>query len=269
MGVIIFIGILVSDHMASQREHAQLLGGPGTAQADRAGFTAPSLNRAEPLPEPQPPARSSAEVRRPRQTPAPDPTERAVRRNGEQIRSVIALNNNEAADADAHLAVDEESAAPTRSEASTVEPAIIHIGPSAPAAAPATHTRDRFHMVQPDENLSSIAAHYYGDANYWQMIYEANRDTLPSADQLQVGMRLRIPNRAGQVVEDAPQSRNTASTVPQYESYTIRRGDTLSRLAERYYGSTGDWRKLYELNRQVIRDPDALQVGATIRVPRR
>ena len=33
----------------------------------------------------------------------------------------------------------------------------------------------------------------YGSAVKWKLIYEANRDILPSANSLKIGMKLRIP----------------------------------------------------------------------------
>ncbi len=59
------------------------------------------------------------------------------------------------------------------------------------SAAPATDTA--VHVVQSGETLGSIALRYYGDANRWQAIYDANRSQLPSPNALAVGMRLTIP----------------------------------------------------------------------------
>jgi nucleoid-associated protein YgaU len=49
------------------------------------------------------------------------------------------------------------------------------------------------HVVQAGETLGQIALRYYGDANRWQAIYDANRGQLPSPNALAVNMRLTIP----------------------------------------------------------------------------
>jgi len=49
------------------------------------------------------------------------------------------------------------------------------------------------HYVQKGETLSEISRHYYGSANKWQKIIEANRSTLADPDKLREGMRLVIP----------------------------------------------------------------------------
>lgn len=51
------------------------------------------------------------------------------------------------------------------------------------------------------------------------------------------------------------------------EYYTIVSGDTLSGLAKRFYGNAGDYPRIFEANREVIKDPDLIYVGQKIRIP--
>lgn len=51
----------------------------------------------------------------------------------------------------------------------------------------------RYHTVAQDDTLRSIAERYYGDANHWQRIFEANQDRLDSADLIYPGQQLAIP----------------------------------------------------------------------------
>ena len=51
------------------------------------------------------------------------------------------------------------------------------------------------HVVQKGETLSSIAAKELGSTNRFIEIYEANRDQLKDANDVRVGMSLRIPAR--------------------------------------------------------------------------
>ena len=61
--------------------------------------------------------------------------------------------------------------------------------------APGTATTERLHIVQKGESLSSIAAKELGSTNRFIEIYEANRDQLKDANDVRVGMKLRIPAR--------------------------------------------------------------------------
>jgi LysM repeat protein len=53
----------------------------------------------------------------------------------------------------------------------------------------------------------------------------------------------------------------------QARHYTVRPGDTLSSIAQRFYGNPADWRGLYEANRSVIHNPDAIYPGEVLSVP--
>ena len=54
---------------------------------------------------------------------------------------------------------------------------------------------------------------------------------------------------------------------PEVEYYTIVSGDSLSKIAKHYYGNAMDYPKLFEANREVIKDPDLIYPGQKIRIP--
>ncbi|MBA2422047.1 MAG: LysM peptidoglycan-binding domain-containing protein [Chitinophagales bacterium] len=49
--------------------------------------------------------------------------------------------------------------------------------------------------------------------------------------------------------------------------YTIERGDTLSNIAKKFYGNAGDWKKIYEANKNTIKNPDLIYPGEKIIIP--
>lgn len=49
--------------------------------------------------------------------------------------------------------------------------------------------------------------------------------------------------------------------------YTIVSGDTLSGIAKEYYGDANAYPRIFEANREVIKDPDKIYVGQKIRIP--
>ena len=55
--------------------------------------------------------------------------------------------------------------------------------------------------------------------------------------------------------------------VPEVEYYTIVSGDSLSKIAKKYYGNAMDYPKLFEANKEVIKDPNLIYPGQKIRVP--
>lgn len=54
----------------------------------------------------------------------------------------------------------------------------------------------------------------------------------------------------------------------EFDEYTVRYGDTLSHIAERFLGSQKRFQEIYDINRDRISAPDQLKVGEAIRVPR-
>ncbi|EIC20221.1 peptidoglycan-binding protein LysM [Thiorhodovibrio frisius] len=57
-------------------------------------------------------------------------------------------------------------------------------------------------------------------------------------------------------------------SVEEVEFYLIESGDTLSKVAQRFYGDANAYPKIFEANREVIKDPDLIFVGQKIRIPR-
>ena len=51
------------------------------------------------------------------------------------------------------------------------------------------------------------------------------------------------------------------------EYYIIKKGDTLSAIAKHFYGKANDYPKIFEANREVIKDPDLIFPGQKIRIP--
>ena len=60
---------------------------------------------------------------------------------------------------------------------------------AAPARPPATNT----YTVQPGDNLSKISKKFYGNANDYMKIFEANKDKLTDPNKIKAGMDLLIP----------------------------------------------------------------------------
>ncbi|XXQ68671.1 LysM and BON domain-containing protein [Neisseriaceae bacterium B1] len=60
-------------------------------------------------------------------------------------------------------------------------------------AQAATESKTQYHDVVRGDTLSGIAKKYYGDANQYNKIFEANKPMLSHPDKIYVGQKLRIP----------------------------------------------------------------------------
>jgi LysM repeat protein len=64
---------------------------------------------------------------------------------------------------------------------------------AAAAAAAGGGTADQTYTVKSGDTLSKIAKQFYGNANDYNKIFEANKDQLSSPDRINVGQELKIP----------------------------------------------------------------------------
>jgi len=52
------------------------------------------------------------------------------------------------------------------------------------------------------------------------------------------------------------------------EYYEIKKGDSLWKIAKNVYGNGADYPKIFEANKEVIKDPDLIFPGQMIRIPK-
>lgn len=74
-----------------------------------------------------------------------------------------------------------------------------------------------------------------------------------------------------QKVEKADFSGVTASVDSTAEkvggTYTVQKGDSLSKIAKQELGDANAWKKIFEANSDVLEDPDKIFPGQTLKLP--
>lgn len=60
---------------------------------------------------------------------------------------------------------------------------------------------------------------------------------------------------------------SSTAPAPAGRSYTVVKGDSLSKIAKHIYGDAQQWRKIYEANRDQIKNPDLIYPGQTFTIP--
>ncbi len=232
--LIVFVGVLVSDHFSAARlnEPADLtLGQSSSGNAAQNDQTLIDLQVSEPASEDQ--------VRAGR--PALVPTQYLA----------------------THGAANEQ---PKPNEVQTIRLPDLQAPPLASPKRNAAEIADhhvRFVEVRAGESLSSICAREYGDQSLASAL--ANYNGIADPDLVQQGRRLRVPDPI--VLGARPAKPRPTASDPRYASYTVKPGESLSEIASRLLKSARRWRELYDLNRDVIRDPDSVEAGTTIKVP--
>ena len=107
----------------------------------------------------------------------------------------------------------------------------------------------------------------------------------PGVDNLQVTVKDGVASISGEAksaealekavlmagnVKGVSEVRSDDVTAPaateKIEYYEIVSGDTLSAVAQKYYGKASAYMRIFEANREVIKDPDKIYPGQKIRI---
>ena len=60
---------------------------------------------------------------------------------------------------------------------------------------------------------------------------------------------------------------NVASPQAQSQFYEVKSGDTLSKNAKQFYGDANRYSAIFEANKPMLKDPDEIYPGQTLRIP--
>ena len=55
--------------------------------------------------------------------------------------------------------------------------------------------------------------------------------------------------------------------APTQRDYVIQNGDSLSKIARQFYGDANEWQKIYQANKDKIKDPNLIHPGQKIIIP--
>ncbi len=141
------------------------------------------------------------------------------------------------------------------------------------ATSYAASTEDVYYKVQSNDNLFKIAKKHYRDGQKWNKIFEANRDSMPDSNSLYVGQELLIPSitakkEVNKIVIAPASGRMDSKRISNFDTHTVEAGDTLYRIAEKYYDNPSVWTKILEANEDTIEDEGSLKKGQVIIIPR-
>jgi nucleoid-associated protein YgaU len=146
-----------------------------------------------------------------------------------------------------------EPAAPEAPAAPVEMPVAQVETPAAPAQSAVTENAEGVaYTVKGGDTLMRISWEQYGDLFRWREIYALNKAKIADPNHVPPGTVLQI----------AGQGRSPASAMEHNgEQYLIVIGDTLGKISGKVYGSMEKWKKIWENNKQLIRDPNKIYAG--------
>lgn len=52
-----------------------------------------------------------------------------------------------------------------------------------------------------------------------------------------------------------------------HQTYTVVKGDSLSKIAKQFYGNANHWRRIFEANGDQLSNPDLIKPGQVLKIP--
>ena len=59
----------------------------------------------------------------------------------------------------------------------------------------------------------------------------------------------------------------SSSTASSEKTYEVKSGDSLSKIARREYGDANAWQRIFEANKDLIKDPNKIFPGQVLKIP--
>lgn len=59
----------------------------------------------------------------------------------------------------------------------------------------------------------------------------------------------------------------TKKAEPESQMYTVVAGDSLSKIAKKFYGNAAKYNAIFEANKPMLKDPDKIYPGQVLRIP--
>ena len=164
------------------------------------------------------------------------------------------------------------------SEVREVEPTPIEPDPTPPPVAdedpPAGDPEEgviqpqfRDYTIQRGDTFESIARRFFGASSRSAAIAAANPLTDPN--RLREGQVIRVPLDPDNIQGQAPEGAEPELPEPEFVEYTVVKRDTLSEIAQHFYGSLRYADVIFNANRDTMSSMNDLQIGQVLRIPSR
>lgn len=113
--------------------------------------------------------------------------------------------------------------------------------------------------VKAGDSLWLIAEESYGSGYNWVDVAAENKLSNPSF--LLVGQRLVLP-------KVTPRLLTKTESFDEITEYTVKMGDSLSKISLMVYKDVFAWEKIWEANKDKINNPSLIEIGMKLVIPR-
>jgi nucleoid-associated protein YgaU len=61
---------------------------------------------------------------------------------------------------------------------------------------------------------------------------------------------------------------STAAGAQVFETYVVQPGDSLSKIAKQKLGNGNEWKKIFDANTDILKDPNKIFPGQKLKIPK-
>lgn len=102
--------------------------------------------------------------------------------------------------------------------------------------------------------IKGIAPSDEAKGKFWDQI------KLVSPNQDDISADINVDSSRAQAATAGGGSQNA-------QAYTVKSGDTLSKISKEFYGDANEYMQIFYANRDKLKDPDKIQVGQELNIP--
>ncbi|MBP2281577.1 nucleoid-associated protein YgaU [Psychrobacter sp. PL19] len=115
-------------------------------------------------------------------------------------------------------------------------------------------------IQQQNLNISNLKVKYSGSTD----TAEISGSAKTQADREKAIIAIGNVQNVAKVIDNI----DIEEDAPESTMYTVKSGDSLSKIARDVYGSSSDYLKIFEANKPMLADPDKIYPGQVLRIPK-
>ena len=101
----------------------------------------------------------------------------------------------------------------------------------------------------------------------WDEIKRVNPSANDITADFPVDTSMQVQRAAQQPKQEPQEETEQEQPASNVRTYTVKSGDTLSKISKQFYGSANEYMKIFNANRDQLADPDKIKVGQELKIP--
>ncbi|MCB0076280.1 MAG: LysM peptidoglycan-binding domain-containing protein [Anaerolineales bacterium] len=110
--------------------------------------------------------------------------------------------------------------------------------------------------------------HRENDLNRREAALERRERELAAREQAVAEKEQTLQSKEASLTQRESEVAAREQSANEPRTYRVESGDTLGKIAQKFYGDAAQWPRIFEANRDIIANPDLIVDGWVIRIPR-